>query len=181
MCKHLCELPEDSDMIRYWRAAIEGQPLHYEVPTHALNRLGTASGTLIGGNLSVLYGLQATPFGLLPVLQRLRDNGQSALLFIEDIGERHYHIDRMMCNLRMSGVLEQISGLIVGQFSDCDDDPSMGGSVYDTINEAVRDYAYPVLFDFPAGHVVRNLPLIFGTPATLSVHHQFSTLAPTTL
>lgn len=163
MCKHLTELPEDSEMIANWRKAIDNQPLRYEVPAHPLNRAGEVQGTLIGGNLSVLYGLQGTPYGL------SMHDARCTILFIEDIAERHYHIDRMMQNLKMSGVLSQIKGLVVGQFSDCDDDPGMHESIYETIRRAVKDYDYPVLFDFPAGHVERNMPLWMGKPTTLKV------------
>lgn len=176
MCKHLATLPEDSDPIRYWRQAVEGKSISYMLPEHPLNRYGEVHGYLCGGNLSVLYGLQGTPFGL----SRWLDNGQCTvhndnrasfidhlppILFIEDIAERHYHIDRMIRNLKMSGVLAQLGGLIVGQFSDCEDDATMGGTIYETIWEAVREYDYPVIFNFPAGHVEDNLPLRFFSPA----------------
>lgn len=151
MCKHIATLPEDSEPILALRKALAGETLNYRWQSHPLNRLGKACAPIIGGNLSVLYGLQATPYSL-PAAQR-------SILLIEDIAERHYHIDRMMRNLRMSGVLANISGLIVGQFSDCDDDPLMSQTVYQTIKEAVADYDYPVIFNAPVGHVERNMPL----------------------
>lgn len=151
MCKHIATLPEDSEPILALRKALAGETLNYRWQSHPLNRFGKACAPIIGGNLSVLYGLQATPYSL-PAAQR-------SILLIEDIAERHYHIDRMMRNLRMSGVLANISGLIVGQFSDCDDDPLMSQTVYQTIKEAVADYDYPVIFDAPVGHVERNMPL----------------------
>ena len=151
MCKHIATLPEDSEPILALRKALAGETLNYRWQSHPLNRFGKACAPIIGGNLSVLYGLQATPYSL-PAAQR-------SILLIEDIAERHYHIDRMMRNLRMSGVLANISGLIVGQFSDCDDDPLMSQTVYQTIKEAVADYDYPVIFNAPVGHVERNLPL----------------------
>lgn len=151
MCKHIATLPEDSEPILALRKALAGETLNYRWQSHPLNRFGKACAPLIGGNLSVLYGLQATPYSL-PAAQR-------SILLIEDIAERHYHIDRMMRNLRMSGVLANISGLIVGQFSDCDDDPLMSQTVYQTIKEAVADYDYPVIFNAPVGHVERNMPL----------------------
>lgn len=167
MCKHLATLPEDSEPIRMWRDAIALKPLHYTISSHPLNRLGRAEGEIVGGNLSVIYGLQGTEKGL---IDRSGDsNVKGNILFLEDIAERHYHIDRMMNNLKMSGCLENLSGLIVGQFSDCDDDPSMGETVYETIRRAVEDYDYPVLFGFPAGHVEYNLPLIIGAKARLNV------------
>ena len=151
MCKHIATLPEDSEPILALRKALAGETLNYRWQSHPLNRFGKACAPIIGGNLSVLYGLQATPYSL-PAAQR-------SILLIEDIAERHYHIDRMMRNLRMSGVLANISGLIVGQFSDCDDDPLMSQTVYQTIKEAVADYDYPVIFNAPVGHVERNMPL----------------------
>lgn len=151
MCKHIATLPGDSEPIFALRKALAGETLNYRWQSHPLNRFGKACAPIIGGNLSVLYGLQATPYSL-PAAQR-------SILLIEDIAERHYHIDRMMRNLRMSGVLANISGLIVGQFSDCDDDPLMSQTVYQTIKEAVADYDYPVIFNAPVGHVERNMPL----------------------
>ena len=153
MCKHIATLPEDSEPITALRNALEGKVLEYRWAHHPLNRSGDAQGTIIGGNLSVLYGLQGTEYGL----QSVMDN--RPILLVEDICERHYHIDRMMRNLRMSDVLAQLGGLIVGQFSDCEDDPSMSCSVYETIKEAVAEYDYPVLFNAPFGHVEHNLPL----------------------
>ena len=109
----------------------------------------------------MLYGLQGTQFGLSKL------SYQFPILMIEDIGERHYHIDRMIRNLRMSGVLAHLSGLIVGQFSDCEDDPLMQQTVYETIKEVVADYNYPILFNAPFGHVEHNLPLWFERHASI--------------
>lgn len=166
MCKHIATLPEDSEPLVRLREALEGKPLHYTVPAHPLNRYGETEGVLVGGNLSVLYGLQGV------ASLQLSQKGEGKILFIEDIAERHYHIDRMMQNLRLSGVLAGLSGLVVGQFSDCDEDPGMHESVYETILRAVEDYDYPVLFDFPAGHVERNLPLWMGKSVKMCVSEQ---------
>ena len=155
MCKHIATLPEESEPIRAIRKVLAGEPLEYRWLTHPLNRFGDAEGMLIGGNLSVLYGLQGTAFSLRQSFEKL----QKPVLLIEDIAERHYHIDRMMRNLRMSGVLAQLGGLIVGQFSDCEDDESMHQTVYETIKEAVADYDYPLIFSAPVGHVELNMPL----------------------
>ena len=163
MCKHIATLAEDAEPLVALRKALAGEPLSYAIPAHPLNRPGTVCAPVIGGNLSVLYGLQGTPYGLKSVM----DN--RPILLIEDIGERHYHIDRMMRNLRLSGVLANISGLVVGQFSDCEDDPLMQQTVYETIKEVVADYDYPVLFDAPVGHVAQNLPLWLGVTTQLDV------------
>jgi len=163
MCKHIATLPEDSEPMTMLRKALAGEELVYHWPTHPLNRQGEAYAPIVGGNLSVLYGLQGTPFGLQQSSFRI----QFPVLLIEDIGERHYHIDRMIRNLSMSGVLAHLSGLIVGQFSDCDDDPLMQQTVYETIKEAVADYDYPLIFNAPIGHVEHNLPLWLNGHATV--------------
>lgn len=167
MCKHIATLPEESEALQLFCKALAGETLVYDLPAHPLNRAGEASGTLIGGNLSVLYGLQGTPYSLNAVLDT---HEEGCILFIEDICEKHYHIDRMMQNLRMSGVLGRIKGLVVGQFTDCEADPLMKvESIYDTIREATKEYSYPVLFDFPAGHVDDNRPLLLNAPVSLTV------------
>lgn len=164
MCKHIATLAEDAAPIQALRQALQGERLEYSFAPHPLNRPGTACAPVVGGNLSVLYGLQGTPYGL----NRL--SFEFPILLIEDISERHYHIDRMMRNLRMSGVLAHLSGLIVGQFTDCENDPSMpGGSVEQTIYEAVADYNYPVLFNAPVGHVEHNLPIWLHRTAELTI------------
>ena len=215
MCKGISEtkgLSPSSCVLHpssFLQRALAQEPLHYELPAHPLNRVGKTKGTLIGGNLSVLYGLQGTAYGLDERLRikdkRLNSNdfkevrslgrtqykdasdtevispsscvlhpSSSAILFIEDVGERHYHIDRMMNNLRLSGVLANLSGLIVGQFNDCEDDPSMGCTVYETIRRAVEPYHYPVVFNFPAGHVEENMPLYLNAPVEMDVQEDYS-------
>ena len=173
MCKGIMTLPDPPYKGREEiQRALAHETLHYELPAHPLNRAGKIKGTLVGGNLSVLYGLQGTNFA--PSLCREGWGGSPLILFIEDVGERHYHVDRMMNNLRLSGVLAKISGLIVGQFSDCEDDPSMGCTVYETIRNAVEPYHYPVVFNFPAGHVEENMPLYLNAPVEIDVREDHS-------
>lgn len=161
MCKHIATLPEDSEPLVALRNLLAGGAAEYTWDAHPLNTPGDACAPIVGGNLSVLYGLQGTPYSLSKLSYLF------PILLIEDIGERHYHIDRMIRNLRMSGVLAHLSGLIVGQFSDCDADPLMQQTVYETIKEAVADYNYPILFNAPFGHVEHNLPLWFNRHATI--------------
>ena len=165
MCKLTADNADRED-VRMWRRAIEGGEVVYRLPSHPLDRTGVAEGRLAGGNLSVLYGLQATPWSMGTLLNK---SDEPVILFIEDVCERHYHIDRMMRNLRMSGVLERISGLIVGQMTDCEDDEGMGQSVYETIAEAVSGYTYPVCFGFPAGHDEMNFPLPMNTSCEMQM------------
>lgn len=160
MAKHMTEFPADTEPAVRLRKIITGEFPTYRIPPQPQNKIGKAEGKLIGGNLSVLMGLRGSQFDL---------NYKNAILFIEEIDEKPYHIDRMMQNLRFSGVLAQLSGLIFGQFSDCEEDPTMMQSLQDMISANVSDYNYPVCFNFPAGHVDYNLPLIMGATVQLDV------------
>ena len=135
----------------------------YYCDSHDLNRVGVAEGFLCGGNLSILYSLRGTPFELIP---------DKCILFIEDIGEKPYVVDRMMNNLKLGGIFSRISGLIVGNFSDYEEDPLFGKTVREIIADAVSGYHYPVCFDFPVGHEGRNLPLICGASVRLDVNKE---------
>jgi muramoyltetrapeptide carboxypeptidase len=157
MAKHITLKAEGLDNLM---TMLFGGEVAYETPAHEFNKVGEAEGELIGGNLSVLYGLRGTPFDL---------DYKGKILFIEDLGERLYHIDRMMQNLRLGGVFEQIRGLVVGQFTDIDEDDSFSGGVYGVIRDAVKDYNIPVCFNFPAGHVDNNQPLKMGANYKLEV------------
>ncbi len=131
------------------------------VPPHPLNRFGSASGVLTGGNLSVLHGLTGTPF--FPSVK-------PRILFLEEVGEAMYHVDRMMLNLKLSGVLSGLSGLIVGGMTDMKDDASVfGKDACAIIREHVEEYDYPVIFGFPAGHDALNRPLLMGAECSLEV------------
>lgn len=174
MCKDISLLPDDDTSLLEERKLLTLSP-HSLLPfslspstmqLSPLNRSGEAKGPLIGGNLSVLYGLQGTPYGLNNIINQC---SEPPILFIEDICERHYHIDRMLHNLRMSGVFDRIGGLLVGQFTDCNDDPMMGCTLMDTIRQAVAGYDFPVLFDYPSGHIDSNYPLLLSAQYHLIV------------
>jgi muramoyltetrapeptide carboxypeptidase len=160
MSKQLAELPVDSEQVNGLREILTGNLPAYTLPGERHNRTGQANGKLIGGNLSVFMALRGSRFDMFY---------QDAILFIEDIGEKPYQIDRMIQNLHFSGILGQLSGLILGQFTECDEDPLMMQSVEELIFDAVKEYDYPVCFNFPAGHVDYNLPIITGANVTLTV------------
>lgn len=125
------------------------------------NRKGKAVGTLVGGNLSLLIQLNATPYDFDPT---------GKILFIEDLSEYLYHLDRMMINLRLSGKLKNLAALVVGNFTDMKDNKdTFGKSVEEIILDAVRDYNYPVCFHFPSGHIDENMPLAMGMNYQLCV------------
>ncbi|QJW88582.1 LD-carboxypeptidase [Spirosoma taeanense] len=154
------ERAESLESLRQWLfGEIRDQ---YAVLAHPLNRLGQATGPLVGGNLTLLINSLGTPTDL---------NFAGTILFIEDIDETLFSLDRMMTQLRRSGRLAGLAGLVVGQFTDMRVNLSLpfGKDAFEIIAEAVSDYKYPVLFNFPAGHVDYNLALPIGRTISLSV------------
>jgi muramoyltetrapeptide carboxypeptidase len=138
---------------------LRGIPPAYSLQPHILNRNGSAHGILTGGNLSIIQSLRGTPLDISP---------KGKILFIEDIDEHHYHLDRMMFNLKTGGILEQLSGLIVGYFTGMKDgDTSFGKTACEIIGEAVASYRYPVVFGFQSGHELPNYPMILGSRISL--------------
>jgi muramoyltetrapeptide carboxypeptidase len=160
MARPLAELPDDAEPVQFLHDMLFGTQIHYTLPSHPLNRTGKTHGTLVGGNLSILSSVRGTHFDV---------DAYQKILFLEDVAEAPYRIERMMYNLKIGGVLENLTGLVVGQFTDYIEDPEMGKTVYEIIADSVADYDYPVCFNFPAGHVERNLPLMFGAEISFSV------------
>lgn len=145
-----------------------GHGIKVNVEPHNLNFKGEAKGTLTGGNLSVLYSLAGTPMDLIP---------DGRILFIEDLDEYLYHIDRMMMNLKVSGKLSKIAGLVVGGMSDMHDNAIPWGHLaYDTVVEVMNGYDIPVAFGFPAGHQEPNLAMIMGATVELKVNEYGTSL-----
>lgn len=133
-----------------------------------LNRNGRAEGTLVGGNLSVLYSIIGSPSAI---------NTEGKILFIEDLDEMMYHIDRMMQNFKRNGLLKHLSGLIVGGMSEMRDNTvPYGRTAEEIISEVVNEYDFPVCFGFPAGHIHDNRALIMGRNVTLDIKKRNVTL-----
>lgn len=152
------------------RLTLFGNIPSYTLNAHQLNRQGTCKGTLIGGNLSVLYSIIGTKSAL---------QAQNGILFIEDLDEYLYHIDRMMLSLYRSGFLAKLKGLVVGAMSDMkDNNIPFGSNAYEIIAQYVRNYDFPVLFDFPAGHIPNNNAIVIGKPYKLQIDTQKAILSP---
>jgi len=143
------------------RKALFGEDILYRFAAHPLNRMGVASGEIIGGNLSVLYSLSDSASDMDP---------DGKILFIEDVDEYLYHIDRMMMNLKRSGKLRRLAGLVVGGMTGMNDNTiPYGFTAEEIIAGAVSEYDFPVCFNFPAGHQDNNCALVMGRQAELSV------------
>ncbi|MFW5656793.1 MAG: S66 peptidase family protein [Bacteroidota bacterium] len=150
------------------RDLLFGRKKDYQQKTHARSIQGMAEGTLIGGNLSILYSMIGTPWDF---------NPEGKILFIEEVSEHHYHIDRMVHSLKYAGRFDALKGLIVGGFTDMEDSPDeFGMDVKSIILNAVATYDIPVWFDFPAGHAQPNLALPFGVNAKMEVGEKESRL-----
>ena len=140
---------------------LKGEKASYTVSPNEFNRTGTVKAELVGGNLSIISSLQGTFYDL---------DTDGKILFLEEIDEFLYHTDRMFHQLKLSGKLDNLAGLILGDFTDMKDNESpFGKTVHEIINEAVSDYSYPVCYGFPGGHDKLNLALVFGKEWELDV------------
>lgn len=151
------------------RQALSGEKMQYSAAMNPNNRPGKASGLLVGGNLNTIESLAGSDSNL---------QTQGKILFIEDTHEYMYSIDRMLWNLKRTGKLQHLKGLIVGGFNITPDEPGdeFSKTLYDIVLEKVKHYRYPVCFDFPVGHQKNNMALKCGVRHELVVHAAGCTL-----
>ncbi|MBB1139782.1 LD-carboxypeptidase [Myroides sp. WP-1] len=150
-------------------SALFGESLHYVIDRNTKNRNGQASGQLVGGNLSILYSLLGSASSM---------DTKGKILFIEDLDEYLYHVDRMMQNLKRNGMLKDLAGLVVGGMTDMHDNSiPFGYNAQEIILDVVKDYDYPVVFNFPAGHGASNWALKMGTIVELKADDNQVTVA----
>ena len=169
MCRHaLDENRHPLEGFASLMKLLQGEELEYRWPSLPVNRHGETKAPLTGGNLSLLYSLMGTPFDV---------DTRGKILFIEEIGEYLYHLDRMMVSLRLAGKLKHLAGLVAGYFTDMkDNEEPFGKSVEEVILDAVRGYDFPVAFGFPAGHDHPNLALMTGGNYHLKINGELSVL-----
>ena len=146
---------------------LKGKKLKYALKSHELNKLGNMEGELVGGNLALIYALLGTPYSF---------DFKDKILFIEDIGENFYALDRMIMSLELAGVFKKIKGLIIGGMTNMGDEKdnkdyeeSFDGFAYTLISERISKYKFPVVFGFPNGHIKDNRPLLIGGNAKVKV------------
>ena len=150
------------EAIETFRKALFGEKLEYHIPNHAFNKPGKATGELVGGNLSVLYSIQGSE-------SAVDMNGK--ILFLEDLDEYLYHIDRMMMNLKRNGSLKGLKGIIIGGMTSMNDnDIPWGHDSLQIIQDIVKDLNIPVAYNFPAGHIKDNRTLILGKNVIFEVN-----------
>lgn len=147
--------------IEAFKHALEGKKAVYECAGGPFNQPGVTEGELVGGNLTLLAHQIGTPSDV-PTKNRI--------LFLEDVGEYLYNIDRMLLQLKRAGKLDKLAGLIIGGFTDCKDtERPYGMNVYEIIHEQVKKYKFPICFGFPVSHEKENLALKIGATYELSV------------
>ena len=144
------------------RQSLFGESLKYEIPYSPANRLGSAKGEIVGGNLSILYSLMGS---------NAQIDCKGKILFIEDLDEYLYHIDRMMMSLKRCGCFEGLNGLIIGTMTKMrDNDIPWGKNANQIIADVTKEYSFPILYNFPAGHFHDNRALIFGKQVSLELN-----------
>lgn len=145
------------------KQALLGEKMQYKLNVDEKNRLGNAEGLLVGGNLKMLETLAATPSDI---------STDGKILFVEDVGEALYNIDRMFCHLKRTGKLDKLKGLLIGGFTSIKPETTgdeFGKTVYDIVLEKVKEFDYPVCFGFPVGHQRNNFALKCGVKHKLAV------------
>ena len=146
------------------RKALFGETISYTIPSKSYDVKGTASGELVGGNISILYSLLGSKSAI---------DTKDKILFIEDLDEYLYHIDRMMYNLKRNGYFENVKGIIVGSMTDMhDNEIPFGQNEVQIITEIAKENRIPIAFQFPAGHQSDNRTLIFGQQVDFEVNEK---------
>ncbi len=154
MCGAFKPETENEAYLKTFYAALTGETIHYHAPTSAYNRAGQVEGILTGGNLSLLVHLVGSVSEV---------ETAEKILFIEDIGEHLYKIDRMLLTLKRAGKLDNLKGLMLGGFTDMEDtERPFGQTLEEIIYDKVKEYNYPVCFNFPSGHQEVNHTLMLG-------------------
>lgn len=146
---------------------LNGESLEYSLKAHNLNKMGLCEGQLVGGNLALVYALLGTDYSF---------KFKNRILFIEDIGENFYALDRMIMSLELAGVFRKIKGLIVGGMTNMGNEKeniqyedSFDEFAYQLISDRISEYDFPVVFGFPNGHIKDNRPLIIGAKVKMEI------------
>ena len=159
---------EDKNAVANLKAILFGKSISYKINSNKNNKLGKVNGKIIGGNLSIIAGLLGTDYAI---------KDKDFILFIEEIGEYKYKIDSMLQSIKLNGYFKNCKALILGSFTKIPkNNPLFGQTIEEIILEIVKEYDFPVCFDFPAGHIVHNNPIVFGRKVTLNITNKNVTL-----
>lgn len=172
MAKHLTTMPANHYCTQIMMDFLSNpNPIELEVLSNPLNHHGRCRGKLVGGNLAVIEGLAGTPYDVLGNVEN-----EDTILFIEDIAEPIYKIERIMIRLKLAGKLQKLKGLVIGEFTEYRSDKNFE-SMEDMLAEMLEDENMPIAFGFPTGHGDDNLPLLLGAQCTLDVNKESTLLS----
>jgi len=156
------------EAIETFRKALFGQNLEYKLPASPYNKTGKAKGELVGGNLSVLYSVMGSKSEI---------DYKGKILFIEDLDEYLYHIDRMLMNLRRNGYFDGLKAVVIGGMTEMNDnDIPWGKDALQIVQDVLKDYKFPIIYNFPAGHIKDNRAMILGKTVSIDVTATGSTV-----
>jgi muramoyltetrapeptide carboxypeptidase len=156
--------PEGAPYIQAIQSIFQGQKTNYKAAVHAYNKLGKMAAPMVGGNLCLIAHL---------IGSKNCFNTAGKILFLEDIGEYHYNLDRMVLQIKKAGLLDSLAGLVVGGFSEMRDDPTdIGAGAFEIIQSHITDFNYPVCYDFPISHGLHNYPIKEGGIYELNVKEE---------
>ena len=151
----------ENEFVLSLRSALTGTSAKYEVKPHEFNKIGMASGELVGGNLALLTHICGTSSDI---------KTKNRILFLEDVGEYLYNVDRMLYQLKRNGKFDKLSGVIIGGFTENKDtDRPFGKTVFEIIHEIFQEFDYPICFGFPVSHGIENYALKIGVEYNLSI------------
>ena len=168
MCAPLCPEKGNDARSTALRKLLGGELPYYKVENDTLNRAGTATGKLIGGNMAVLMDLACSRIDVLT-------NEDDYILFVEDVDESLQSLNRMIYRMKAAGIFDRVKGLIVGRFANAPANKDFN-HINEVFHSVIKDYDFPVCYNFPIGHVEENYPLIEGATVTLTVGDGYSTL-----
>jgi len=152
---------EGAPYIEALKCILNGQKTNYTAPVHAYNKLGAVTAPMIGGNLCLIAHLIGSHNSM---------DTHGKILFLEDIGEFHYNLDRMVIQMKNAGIFNQLAGLVLGGFSDMRDEPTdIGVGAFEIIQSHIKEYQYPVCYDFPISHGLSNYPIKEGAVYHLNI------------
>ncbi|MBL7705001.1 MAG: LD-carboxypeptidase [Taibaiella sp.] len=168
MCSSFTKENAKKDFLKAYKQILTGKPVHYSAPANKYNVPGKACGILVGGNLAMLAHLSGSSSAM---------NAHGKILFIEDIGEHLYNIDRMLYNLKRAGAFDQLLAVVCGGFTDLEDTTRpFGQDIYQILNHHFGTLGIPLAFDMPSGHIDENWPLCLGGRYEVEVKKQGTTL-----
>ncbi|SCY20470.1 S66 peptidase family protein [Flavobacterium caeni] len=156
------------EAIESFRKALFGEKLEYKMPAHAYNKTGKAKGELVGGNLSVLYSVMGSKSEI---------DYKGKILFLEDLDEYLYHIDRMLMNLKRNGYFDGLKAVVIGGMTQMNDNEiPWGKDALQIVQDVLKDYKFPIIYNFPAGHIKDNRAMILGKTVSIEVGATGSTV-----